>query len=414
MRVLLVGRRFWPHGGFDSAGSLMQLATALKRRAIDVRVLTPRYSSHWPVEFRFGDIPVYRPVLAPRRDWSLGRYTRSLTQWLREHARELDIIFCDSIREEAIAAIEASRGTDCGVVLRASGWGASSDVSWWTTSRSARRCRVIGRLADAVVAPSAACQRSLIAAGYAGQRVHRIVAGFAAGALHTDLARYQARKSLATANADLAAEPEDPVLLCAAPMTRGSGVNELVAAGRALVARFPRLRLWLVGDGPHRDWIYQTLRGEGLRASIAMPGSFCEVDDLLAAADVFFQGDDDGLEFWLPAAIAAEIPVVAIDSREVRTVIGSPPGTADAATTDRLQWCAVGKQGTVTAKSVRIGVTAVLQDLPAARHRATELRRLLLRKRPSSQAVEAYVELFRQLAHAPPGRLPDASIEAIT
>lgn len=417
LRVLLIGRRFWPHGGIDSAAYLVQLATALQRRGLDVRVLTPRYSAQWPVEFRLGELPVFRPVLAPRRDWSLGRYLRGMAQWLRQHIRDLDIIFCDSIREEAIAALEASQGTACRVVLRASCGGTHSDLRWWTTSRSARRCRAIGRLADAVIAPSSVCQRSLVAAGYAGQRIVRIEPGFAAGATRSATARQRARQALAEANADLAAAPSAPVLLCAAPMTRSSGIGALVAAAGPLMAHYPELRLWLLGDGPHRDWIYDRCRGEGLRESIAMPGSFCDSDDLLAAADLYLHPDDDGLDFWLPAAVAAELPIVTVDSVATRTLLGlgsgGGSGGGDPAAASLLQWCEADDAGLVTPAAVRSGVTAVLSDLPAARSRAAELRRLLVRTRSYRATVDRYVELFQSLTDPLARRPRSASTEAL-
>ncbi len=96
LRVLLIGRRFWPHGSIDSAAHLFQLAAALHRRGVAVEVLTPRYSSTWPVEFKIREIPVHRPVMAPKRDWSIGRYTRSLTAWLRQHVTSYDC--CSVIR----------------------------------------------------------------------------------------------------------------------------------------------------------------------------------------------------------------------------------------------------------------------------------------------------------------------------
>ncbi len=135
---------------------------------------------------------------------------------------------------------------------------------------------------------------------------------------------------------------DSPVVICTSRMTRESGVNLLVKAARHLIARYPDLRLWFIGDGPHRDWIYETMRGDGVRASIAMPGSFCDVDDLFAAADVFLQTDDDGLDFFLPNAISAELPIVALDTESTRTVISG--GSVDAAEphdwlkTIRIRW----------------------------------------------------------------------------
>ena len=54
---------------------------------------------------------VHRPAAAPRSDWSMGRYMRHLSTWLRENAESFDVMLVDAIREESMAAIEASRIT---------------------------------------------------------------------------------------------------------------------------------------------------------------------------------------------------------------------------------------------------------------------------------------------------------------
>ncbi len=426
-RILLIGRRFWPHGSHDSAGHLYQLACALQRQGASVEVLTPRYSSSWPAELMIREIPVHRPLTAPKRDWSLGRYSRSLTSWLRQNSASYDVMLCDSIREESSAAVDASRSHGCPVILRSSGWGDNSDSFWWTTSRAARRCGTIGMMADAVIAKSAVCQRELLAEGYPQDRVVRIDPGFAAGPVRNASARERARKRLGAANRDLATEANSTVLICSSRMTANSGVAQLVEAARHLIVRFPNLRFWFLGDGPHREWIYDRLRGSGLRESIAMPGSFCDVEDLLTAADAYFQPDDEGLEFWMPSAIAADLPIVSVDTPSARAVIGGSSRTDDElsgesssrAAESWIQWCAAGDpllqgKNLVTPKSISVAIRSTLDDIEGARDRATQLRRFLLRTRPQSESIAAYLRLIENVIHRRSVNRRGASIEART
>ncbi len=417
LQVLLIGRRFWPHACHDSAGYLYQLACALHRHGAAVDVLTPRYSSSWPDELTIREIRVQRPWMAPKWEWSMGRYSRFLTGWLRQNSASYDVMLCDSIREESSAAVEASRSSGCPVILRSSGWGQNSDPVWWTTSRAARRCGTVGLLADAVIANSAICQRGLLADGYAQQRVVRIDCGFAAGPVRSATAKWRARQSLGAANHDLATEPDTPVLLCATRMNPGSGVIPLVEAARHLVARYPTLKLWIVGDGPYRDWIYDTLRGYGLRDSIAMPGSFCDLEDLLTAADVYFQGDDDGLEHWLPSAISAEIPIVSVDTLSTRTLIGGLARVDSESAEQWIQWCRPTESpsthtGAATPKSISIAIRTTFDDLAAAREHATRLRRFLLRTRPQTESIESYLKLMKTVISRRSVRHQGTSAEA--
>lgn len=399
----------------DSAGFLVQTACALHRQGVHVEVVTPRYKSSCPEHFMFREIAVHLPAAAPRSDWSMGRYIRHLSSWLRQRANTFDVMLVDAIRDESVAAIEASRSTGCVTILRASRWGIHRDPQWWQTSRLARRCGATGRLADAVVAKSAACQRALLADGYAENRIRRIDHGFAAGPSRSAEARRLARKALCRVNSDLSTHQDSQVVICTARMTRDSGVNLLVKAARQLVARHPDLRLWFIGDGPHRDWMYETLRGEGVRASIAMPGSFCDVDDLFAAADVFLQADDEGLDYFLPSAIAAGLPIVAVDSESTRAVIsvGSDSSTqAPLAANDPdslVQWCPG-----ATSKYIRMGILRVLEDLPEFQARASRLRRLLVRSRPQSKTITAYTNLMAQLTDRSSLRHRQSSVEAMS
>jgi glycosyltransferase involved in cell wall biosynthesis len=252
-------------------------------------------------------------------------------------------------------------------------------------------------MADAVIAKSAVCQRALVSDGYDAKKVHRIDNGFPSQPTRTTQTRLDARRSLGLMNSDLAAEADAPVLLCVSRMTRSSGMNQLVGAARHLIAKFPDLRIWLVGDGPHRDWMYEQLRGDGVRASIAMPGSFCDMDEVFAAADLYLQSDDSGLDSFLPKAISNELPVVTVDTESTRSVIvGSTttePSTGSTPTAESLvHWCPG-----ATPKNFRIGITSILNDLTSAQEKASELRRIAVRSRPLQNCVADHVNLMQRL-----------------
>lgn len=409
---MLIGRNFWPHGNMDSARYLFRLACALHRGGMHIEVVTPRFASSWPEHLVVREIPVHRPAAAPRSDWSINRYVRHLTTWLRSQAASFDVIMVDSMREESMAAIEAARSIGCPVVVRCSRWGDQCDTHWWTTSRSARRCASIAKMADAVIAKSAVCQRALLAEGFKANQIQRIDDGFDSAHADGTLARAEARLALAKVNSDLATAADTPVVLCASPMTRHGGVNLLVSAARHLVAKYPDLRFWFVGDGPYRDWIYESLRSDGLRASIAMPGSFCDLSDLFAAADVFLQPDDYGLESILPSAVEAELPIVAVDTESTRAVLTGQTDrkVSEAARLagENIHWCSE-----PTPKQIRIGLTSALADLAAAKSAATELRRQLLRSRPHSDTVSNYVQLIKRVV-GQNGNRKSSSIKAVS
>jgi glycosyltransferase involved in cell wall biosynthesis len=404
----------------------MELAGGIQRRGLHVEVLTPRYASSWPETISVREVTVHRAVAAPRSDWSMGKYVRGLTAWLNQHAESFDVLIADSIREEALAAVEVARARNIRTIVACQGWSKFSDVDWWETSRAARRCAAAGRRADVTIAHAACCERALVVQGFDPAKIERIHPGFPVLPTPTPQRRQDARRALAAANADLRVEADTPVLLCNARMTRDGGINLLVRAAHSLLLRYPNLRLWFTGDGPYRDWIYQHLRSEGIRASIAMPGSFSDSVDLFLAANLYLQTDEDGLDYFLPAAISTELPVVAVDDASIRAVIDeggfgsmirndstpepelltNPPAVR---ASDSITWCE-----TATPKGIRVGVSKVLDALPSARRRAEQLRRLLLRSRPQSQTTEAYVRLIQRLSPASDNFSIRAGTEAIS
>ncbi|HBV64848.1 MAG TPA: hypothetical protein DEF45_17695 [Rhodopirellula sp.] len=412
LRVLLIGRRFWPHGSSDSACFLTELACAIRRGGMHVEVLTPRYASSWPEELVVREIPVHRPAAAPRSDWSTGRYLKHLTSWLQRHAPRFDALLVDAIREEAIAVTEVGKQLGIPVVLRCSGWGEASDPTWWKTSRAGKRSCNVAKNADAIVADGGINQRDLLAEGFVRERVHRINKGFPTFPTRTTRTRQLAREALGSVNSDLITSEQTPVLLCTSPMTRGGGINLLVNAAPHLINRYPDLRLWFIGDGPYRDWIYENLRGHGVRASIAMPGSFSDFTELCQAADVFCQPGDDGLDYFLPTAISAELPLVCLRTPSTESLLSGPPSTQEATKTGRghdstletdelVQWIDAS-----TAKQTRLGVSRVLDDMDQARHGAAELRRSLLRSRPQTESVQSYMNLLENLVQQQPPNSP--------
>src|SRR5690554_4847035 len=104
----MVSGHYWPHLTFDAAGRDVRLADALRRAGLSIEVLTPRYAASWPEHLVHREIPVHRPVVAARSQWSISRYLRHLETWLTQHAGRFDVLFCTSLREEVIPVVQTA------------------------------------------------------------------------------------------------------------------------------------------------------------------------------------------------------------------------------------------------------------------------------------------------------------------
>lgn len=384
LRTLFVTRRYWPHLGDDSSAWLYALADGLQRKGAAPEIVTPRYAASWPKNLRVCDVPIHRPLPAPRSEWSMGRYVRSLTQWLAEHAPEFDLIFADSLHEEAKAAVDAARRCGIPSVLRFGGSEGLSDAGWWQQSRLRKQYRQACRAADCLVAPRAFAEQELISIGCPRQRIVRIANGFPTAAISTATQRQQARKSLASANSDLHVAADDLVLVTTNRLQPESGIMDLVTALRRLQDECPRLQVWMLNDGELRESIFSHICSEGLQAMVKLPGTFCPIDDLIAAADLYvLPRDTEGLNYFLPRFVAAGVPAAVANTAESRTLMG-------AAMSHVAAFLPHSPEEIVNA------VMSIVNDLPTARENARRARQLVL-THSFNDTVNAYLRVFLRL-----------------
>ena len=319
----------------------------------------------------------------------MGRYVRHTTTWLRGQVGSFDLLLADAGREEASAAIEAAGSSSTPTIVRVAGWGSECDTKWWKTSRAAKRCAGVIKLADRVVISSAAAHRDLIQDGFDNSRVARVDLGFSGSIARSSKSRSLARHALGSMNSDLNVPDDVVVAACVGRMTRTSGMHALSKSVRQLAEKHHHLHVWFIGDGAYRETMYDYLRGEGVRSVISMPGSFSNVADVLSAADIYVQCDDAGLDYLLPSAVSAEMPLVMIDNDSTRQWLAGPSDVGDASSC--VQW--VGK---VTAAALQKGVDQVVSRIDPSRERAAELRRILLRRQPLDQMLDRYVRLIQE------------------
>lgn len=383
--VLIATRRFWPHTD-DAVGRLTQLADGLRRGGVSPTFLTARYAASWPTALDYREIPTFRPIAAPRGEWSAALYQRGLARWLRQHADQYDILYADAMREEGAAIVEAALRAEIPSVVRCGGTGHASDAHWAGSSRAARRCFNLALRADLLIAPTAAAGRALLSCGAAVERVHRIDDGVPSGPRRDDASIASARACLAIANGDLHVPQGGRVVVCTARMEPDAGVMLLAEAIVPLCQRWPELRVWFIGDGAQREMLHSFLQDHAVRGMTALPGCFGHIDELLRAADlVVVPSDADGLEHRLPAAMGAGLPAVVVDTAETRSLLG-------AATKDVSLFA----EGDVA--DLRRALATVIKDPDAARRHATAARHVLRRQSPRERSVAAHLKWFRRLA----------------
>jgi glycosyltransferase involved in cell wall biosynthesis len=311
LRCVLVTRRFWPLvGGAEVV--MANLGAEFHQRDISCQILTAQWQANWPTEFVHREVPVVRLRNPKQRIWGTFRYLSSLARWLKDHADQIDIVYVSMLKHDAYMATKICRQRGIPVVLRAEGGGDTGDCHWQTTARFGLSIRRRCKTATAVIAPSQAVAEELLAAGYPTDNLHLIPNGVALPAKPAENSQQLARQALAEANQDLVAAPEEPVVVYTGRLDRNKGLYDLVKAWPEVTKRWPRCHLWLVGEGPDRDRLFQQIKDLDLQGQVVLPGVFDDVEEVLRAANLFILPSYfEGLSISLMEAMAHQVPVIA-------------------------------------------------------------------------------------------------------
>jgi glycosyltransferase involved in cell wall biosynthesis len=160
-----------------------------------------------------------------------------------------------------------------------------------------------GRMADAIYAVSDDLRRHMVAEGLPGVQV--IHNGIDPGSRPTAAHRAAARAALGIAGDVL-------VLGAAGRLDPVKDVPTLLQAFSVVRRTRPDTRLIVMGDGPERHNLQQSIGRTPDAPSITLTGYRSDVRELLAAVDVFVNSSThEGVSLTILEAMAAAIPVVA-------------------------------------------------------------------------------------------------------
>ena len=117
---------------------------------------------------------------------------------------------------------------------------------------------------------------------------------------------------VSSARQDNAKKEKDVVVLHVGRFAPPKNHLLLVEAFALAVKEYPKMRLWLVGDGPLRPAVEKVVKEKGLDNKILFIGVVPNVEDFLADCDVFVLSSDfEGFGIVIAEAMAAGKPVVA-------------------------------------------------------------------------------------------------------
>lgn len=127
--------------------------------------------------------------------------------------------------------------------------------------------------------------------------------------------------------AELGLTPGSRAVLAVGSLTTQKAHDQLLEGFAGCVRRIPGARLLIAGEGPLRAPLERELRALGLEGSVTLLGARRDVEDLMAAADLFVLSSvREGLSITLLEAMRAGLAAVAT------RVGGNPEAVADGET----------------------------------------------------------------------------------
>ena len=172
----------------------------------------------------------------------------------------------------------------------------------------------------------------------------------------------------------------------AAQLIKRKGHRFIINALPQLLARYPEVRVVFFGRGPEKARLIALARKLGVDNAVNFVGFRIDIDDYLAAFDLFVHSaDKEGLGVSILKASAAQLPVVAFDVAGCREAIVHMKTGILVPLYNQSKLCSA------------IGNLIEQPELRAAMGVAG--RRRMLEDFSVSKMVEAHIDMYSELLH---------------
>jgi glycosyltransferase involved in cell wall biosynthesis len=274
-----------------------------------------------------GRLRVVRLETSKLRFWGTWRYMRNLTTWFQSNP--VNLAYVSMLKHDAYSVIGAGERLGFPVVLRPEGAGATGDVAWqsWGNlgGKIGRRCR----RATAFVAISKSIEHELRDAWTCGtmrrsplaETLHRTpetprIESIPNGVPVPELA-WQRRPDWSAA----------PRAIFVGRLAPEKGLDTLIKAWPFVRATFKSAQLTLIGEGPLRSELQETVTGLGMALgpgqAVNIPGPMDNPSEAMRGADLFvLPSREEGMSIALLEAMALGIPLVASSIPGNRRLVG--------------------------------------------------------------------------------------------
>ncbi|MGH9632916.1 MAG: glycosyltransferase [Bryobacteraceae bacterium] len=171
----------------------------------------------------------------------------------------------------------------------------------------------VSRFFDQITTPSEAAKRGALDRGIPANRVKVLrVCSFSQAVRLSSVERDARRLALGAA-------PDDVVLVSVARFYRVKRYDIMLQAFRRVMEGAPKVRLWMLGDGPEEESMRRLADALGVADRVRFLGYRADVADVLALSDIqLLTSDVEGLPMAIIEGMMSGLPIVS-------TAVGSIP-----------------------------------------------------------------------------------------
>ena len=364
------------------------LARALIDRGVDVRVVTGRWFRGTPRRETIDGVPVFRNHtlweffgIKGFRKFGGYLYIVTLLWHLWRTRRTYDVIHIHGMNYHSATAVRAGRWVGRPTVTKLANSGSASDVEKMRQNRQLWGARYLlpsALACDRFVALNTAVVDELVAVGVPDDRIVSIPNGVPVEAIPT--------------RTDHRADGPANVVFVGR-LHEQKGIDTLLeATSRLDEPAAGRMRIDLIGEGPHRPGLESRIRDLGLGETVELIGAVDDVPVRLRRADVFvLPSRAEGLSNALLEAMANGLPVIVSDVPGNRDVVDHEVNGLRFAAGD--------------AEALANCLDRLVGDEESRARLGAEARRHVERKYSLPSVVDRYMDLYESLTAGSPARV---------
>ena len=282
LKLTILSPRFWPYSGNDEL-ALGDLAQTLAQQGHEVEVVSPGWNTASPASFRFRNFNVQRIYRSTTAPWGGFRYQKNLLRYLEQTSAD-GLIFFNAFSEYAYLSKFFAEKTQ--LIVRLHDHALSSLAGQITVKN--RQANLL-KLADRILVETESTFQLLQSVGIPAPKLRLAPEGILPFETPpVELASQSvARQAIGESHGMLVVNPDQPLVVCGAPLDGDKGMLDLVQAWKIVLRKSPAARLWIVSQGTRSRKVWDAIVSKQLVDSIIMPGQFDSFGDVFRAADAY-------------------------------------------------------------------------------------------------------------------------------